>query len=42
MMTDFVQWRKDENIDVLLGSWVWPDLNYFRTIYPHGAHKTDK
>jgi len=41
-MTEFVTWRKNENIDVLLGTWVWPDLDYFRRIYPHGAHKTDK
>ena len=42
MMTDFSRWRVDENIDVLLDTWEWPDLAYFKTIYPHGAHKMDK
>ena len=23
MITDFAQWRTDNNIDVLLGTWVW-------------------
>eukprot|EP00353_Schmidingerella_taraikaensis_P010410 CAMPEP_0185594878 /NCGR_PEP_ID=MMETSP0434-20130131/76436_1 /TAXON_ID=626734 ORGANISM="Favella taraikaensis, Strain Fe Narragansett Bay" /NCGR_SAMPLE_ID=MMETSP0434 /ASSEMBLY_ACC=CAM_ASM_000379 /LENGTH=268 /DNA_ID=CAMNT_0028222507 /DNA_START=57 /DNA_END=863 /DNA_ORIENTATION=+ len=42
MLGDFAQWRADQNIDVLLDTWHWPRLDYFKTLYPHGAHKTDK
>ena len=42
MVSEFAQWRKDENIDTLYETWVWPEKPAFKNCYQFAAHKTDK
>lgn len=42
MFTEFMRWRKEENIDDVIDDFDFPEREQVRDNYPHGYHYTDK
>ena len=41
MLQDFAEWRRENQIDTLLETWNFPELEECKTALPNGLHKTD-
>ena len=39
MLSEFAQWRKDENIDTLYETWDFPEMPAVQKALPNGVHK---
>jgi hypothetical protein len=42
MFTEFMRWRKEEDIDNVIDNFDFPERDEVRKNYPHGYHYTDK
>lgn len=41
MLSDFAEWRRENEIDTLLETWDFPELEECKRALPNGLHKFD-
>ena len=42
MFANFIEWRKKENVDIIITDYKYDEFEKVQAVYPHGYHKVDK